>query len=421
MHCKEYQQLLSGHLDGTNSAKEEKRLQGHLKTCKHCRELLAQMEANELLLKDEAILPPPDLKARIMAQVRKEPRKRPNYRRLIPCAAAGLAAAAMLTLVFAGNIFLPNERAIGMAAPAEQAEDAPTFDESRSCDDFDTAPTDAGAEDGTRCFAELLQTADSNCTYSSSTGASIYSATEEPSSEPTVASIQAPAETEAPTEAPTEATAPPETAAPAEPPTQAETTAEPTVAPTAAPTEPPTEAASTAAPPTEAPTVPATEAPAVHAAPEPPTEDPAERVQNDKRPPKRGMHLDKHEAALPEGPVLVLWDASDADLAPYADLEAAELSELPNEKNPSLLYSRFLQALPLLEPALPSDSLSNNWISNRALFAPEFSVVSYKTSYETFLSVLSDFAGKYELAAYYPKAEEAYQQALVLVITNNDT
>ena len=84
MHCNDYLQLLSGHLDHTNSEKEEKRLQGHLKNCRHCRELLAQMEANDVLLNDEAIVPPADLTDRIMAQVKKEPRKRFNYRRFVP-------------------------------------------------------------------------------------------------------------------------------------------------------------------------------------------------------------------------------------------------------------------------------------------------------------------------------------------------
>ncbi len=99
-----YLPLLSGHLDGTNSETEEKRLQKHLKSCKHCRELLEIMEQNDALLSQSSVQPPADLTARIMDAVRKEPKKTGKRKRFyFSTAAAGLAAAAMLCFAFMGD------------------------------------------------------------------------------------------------------------------------------------------------------------------------------------------------------------------------------------------------------------------------------------------------------------------------------
>lgn len=99
-----YLSLLSGHIDGTNSEIEEKRLQKHLKSCKHCRELLEAMEQNDTLLSQSAAQPPADLTARIMDAVRKEPKKANNRKRFyFSTAAAGLAVAAMLCFALMGD------------------------------------------------------------------------------------------------------------------------------------------------------------------------------------------------------------------------------------------------------------------------------------------------------------------------------
>lgn len=105
MNCDEYLPLISGHLDGANSEFEERRLQEHLQICEDCRALLSLMEQNDALLKDSAAEPPADLTDRIMRQVRKEKQpKKSTKKRWIPIAASGLAAAALLTLVFWGNL-----------------------------------------------------------------------------------------------------------------------------------------------------------------------------------------------------------------------------------------------------------------------------------------------------------------------------
>lgn len=108
MECNEFLPLLSGHIDRMNSEAEERRLQEHLRSCKHCRARLEQMEQADEALRNGKAAPPADLTARIMAQVRAQPRQKPSRKRtVLPIAAAGLASAAMLALVFFGVFSLP--------------------------------------------------------------------------------------------------------------------------------------------------------------------------------------------------------------------------------------------------------------------------------------------------------------------------
>ena len=44
MNCNDYIIWISGHIDGTNSKKDEEMLQAHLSGCAHCRQVLANME-----------------------------------------------------------------------------------------------------------------------------------------------------------------------------------------------------------------------------------------------------------------------------------------------------------------------------------------------------------------------------------------
>lgn len=107
MNCDEYFHLISGHLDGCNSETEEKQLQQHLKGCENCRAILAKLQENEQLLSQSTVTPPVDLTERIMNAVRKEPKKKSKKRFYTSFAAAGLAAAALLALVFFGSNGLP--------------------------------------------------------------------------------------------------------------------------------------------------------------------------------------------------------------------------------------------------------------------------------------------------------------------------
>ena len=118
MSCNEYLDLISGHLDGCNSEIEEKRLQQHLQGCEYCRTLLAQMQENDFLLSDNTVEPPADLSSRIMNAVRKEPKKTTKKRFFSSFAAAGLATAALLALVFFGKTALPSFTSADSAAEA---------------------------------------------------------------------------------------------------------------------------------------------------------------------------------------------------------------------------------------------------------------------------------------------------------------
>ena len=44
MQCQQALELLSGHIDNTNTEEQEAMLQEHLSTCEHCRELLKAYE-----------------------------------------------------------------------------------------------------------------------------------------------------------------------------------------------------------------------------------------------------------------------------------------------------------------------------------------------------------------------------------------
>lgn len=103
MNCNEMLPLICGYLDGENTESENGTLQEHLATCPRCREILAEMQMNDRLLSavPEA---PADLTWRIMQQVRKEPKKRRNWKRW----GATLSAAAVLTVVLLSGTFLPD-------------------------------------------------------------------------------------------------------------------------------------------------------------------------------------------------------------------------------------------------------------------------------------------------------------------------
>lgn len=109
MNCNEFHPLLSGHLDGANSAAEEARLQKHLASCKQCHTLLEQFGKADAMLLSSKVEPPADLTARIMTQVRQEAKQKKTKRHAVwSVGAAGFAAAALLALVFLGDLKLPS-------------------------------------------------------------------------------------------------------------------------------------------------------------------------------------------------------------------------------------------------------------------------------------------------------------------------
>lgn len=113
MDCRDYLPLLSGHLDGANSELEERRLQQHLQSCKHCREFLLELEQADFLLKESKAAPPAELTARIMEQVRKEPKLRPRRRRYFAISATAVTAAALLGFAVFSGLHLPDSAKSG--------------------------------------------------------------------------------------------------------------------------------------------------------------------------------------------------------------------------------------------------------------------------------------------------------------------
>ena len=93
MKCEEALLMISGHLDQMNTPEEEAALQAHLSSCEACRAVLRAYEEvdNDLTSMQEKA--PADLCGKVMAQIKKENRKK-RFRPWV-----GIAVAAALTLV----------------------------------------------------------------------------------------------------------------------------------------------------------------------------------------------------------------------------------------------------------------------------------------------------------------------------------
>lgn len=105
MKCEDVLLLISGHLDGENTAEEEQALQAHLCVCEECRcvmQALEEMDAGLIQTREAA---PDGLCADVMAQIKRETVKKKSRPWL------GIAVAAALTLV------------VGVGAMVEQPEE----------------------------------------------------------------------------------------------------------------------------------------------------------------------------------------------------------------------------------------------------------------------------------------------------------
>jgi hypothetical protein len=103
MNTKHPREALSAYLDGELSAEERGRLEEHLRHCAQCTSLLADLELLARAGAEEEVPPAPaDLSARIMAHIPRgvAERRRHWIHRMPLAAAASLAAAALLWVVF---------------------------------------------------------------------------------------------------------------------------------------------------------------------------------------------------------------------------------------------------------------------------------------------------------------------------------
>jgi anti-sigma-K factor RskA len=93
-----YGELLGPYVLGELTAEEERGLERHLEGCPECRnELEIIRHTHDLLRKEAATVPPPELKDRVLAQATGEisERSRSRWRLLVPAAAALLVVAVL--------------------------------------------------------------------------------------------------------------------------------------------------------------------------------------------------------------------------------------------------------------------------------------------------------------------------------------
>ena len=354
MQCSNYISLLSGHIDGKNSEVEERRLQQHLQVCKHCRALLEQMEEADAALHESRQEPPADLAARIMAQVRMEPKQKRSHKRTIfSVGAAGLAAAALLAFVFLGDLKLPE---------LPSGENAPVITVYAQAEDKENAPAEV-VDKFFRAYADLSdcnssgQTAEENIPYN-------YNASVPTQQLPT---------TESP--APTEAVS----------------------------SEPALPASSSDA--AEHLTLPAVSADTT--APQVSTEGIGNDIPRRKPPKPASMET--------ETPLLVIWNAEPDSFTLLKELTPLEEPDAPPTENSEAtaaesgsLYARLLAALPLakklseMPPELPNK--------------PAPSITKYLVSYEQLSALFTECIGTYETAVYYPASVRDLDHCTVLVI-----
>lgn len=369
MKCNQIFPLLSGHLDGANSELEERRLQQHLKTCRHCRELLAQMEENDALLASQEVRPPAELTARIMSQVRKE-EKKPRFGRsfLISTAATGLAAAALLAFVVWGNVSLPRT--------ADSAMEAAASDPAATAYNDVTDPSEADPNGGNTTVSDTL-TVTSNLADDESIPADSGSQPGARETEP------APTQAAQPTEK-TDAVAVGSTE-PTEP------TAEPTAADSTQ---------DTYFEPSPPPLASRQNERATEETVEPPPMYPYSGQTSENLPPKRG--ISKQKAV--EAPVLVIWKTDAAEIAGLSGCTLAPAETASADVLGDNLYTRMNNGL-FLRPRARDDGQETS-----------LAVTACTVDYETLTALFDECAGTYELCVYYPASIKSLENCTVLLV-----
>ena len=105
MQCQQALELLSGHIDNTNTEEQEAMLQEHLSTCEHCQELLRAYEELDQGICELEAEPPAALAENVMKAVRQEAQM-PGKRKFFFGPGTALAAvAAVLVLALGSGVF----------------------------------------------------------------------------------------------------------------------------------------------------------------------------------------------------------------------------------------------------------------------------------------------------------------------------
>ena len=126
MTCKEIEDLLPGMIDGALSDVEMKRIETHLETCASCRKALADLRMSDERVKNlEEVMPPPWLKTRVMAQIRKEARQKEGILRKLffplHVKVPIQALATVLIAFVAWNVYKTGEPEFRQMAPSSTA------------------------------------------------------------------------------------------------------------------------------------------------------------------------------------------------------------------------------------------------------------------------------------------------------------
>ena len=370
MKCNQILPLLSGHLDGANSEIEERRLQQHLKTCRHCRELLTQMEENDALLASQEAQPPADLTNRIMSQVRKEEKKpRLGKRFIVSTAATGLAAAALLAFVVWSNVSLPKS--------SDSAPEMAALDNANEYERVAVSDMEAGSNTDENILNDTL-TADTGLygstglNGSGSTPADTWLQLEAPETEPATTQGTLLEKTDAVVADSSEPTEPAESI------TAQDTYFEPSPPPIASIQDENATDESVVPPPMYAYS--------------------GQTAEN--LPPKRGVLKQK----AVEGPVLVIWKTDAAEIAGLADCSLSPAETASADVLGDNLYTRMNNGL-FLRPRPRDDGQETS-----------LAVTTCTVDYEALTALFDECAGTYELCVYYPASIKSLEKCTVLLV-----
>lgn len=370
MKCNQILPLLSGHLDGANSEIQERRLQQHLKTCRHCREFLTQMEENDALLASQEAQPPADLTNRIMSQIRKEEKKpRLGKRFIVSTAATGLAAAALLAFVVWSNVSLPKS--------SDSAPEMAALDNANEYERVAVSDMEAGSNTDENILNDTL-TADTGLygstglNGSGSTPADTWLQLEAPETEPATTHGMLLEKTDAVV---ADSSEPME---PAESITAQDTYFEPSPPPIASIQD-------------ENATDESVEPPPMYAY----SGQTAENL-----PPKRGASNQK----AAEGPVLVIWKTDTAEIAGLADCSLSPAETASADVLGDNLYTRMNNGL-FLRPRPRDDGQETS-----------LAVTTCTVDYEALTALFDECAGTYELCVYYPASIKSLEKCTVLLV-----
>ena len=116
MKCEDALLLISGHMDGENTAEEEQALQTHLCACEECRRVLQAFEETNAGLVRTLEAAPEELCANVMASIKKETEKK----KLRPWLSIAVAAALTLVIGVGAVVERPEEQEMPQTASVVQ-------------------------------------------------------------------------------------------------------------------------------------------------------------------------------------------------------------------------------------------------------------------------------------------------------------